>query len=50
MSGPSRWPRRLLWDYDRGARAYELLCLLLLLVLLAVPGGWWCDPMRDLLR
>ena len=37
--------RFLLWDYSRGSLAYDLLVALLVLVLLAVPGAWWGDPM-----
>jgi hypothetical protein len=37
--------RILLWDFERGALAYDLLCLFLALVLLAVPASWWSDPM-----
>ena len=41
----SRGARMLLWDFERGSLAYDLLCLFLLLLLLAVPGTWWGDPM-----
>ena len=37
--------RLLLWDYERGSLAYDLLCLLLFLVVFAVPPAWWGDPM-----
>lgn len=37
--------RRLLWDYERGSLAYDLLCLLLFLVVFTVPASWWRDPM-----
>jgi hypothetical protein len=37
--------RLLLWDYDRGSLAYDLLCLLVLLLLVLVPAAWWGDPM-----
>jgi hypothetical protein len=37
--------RLLLWDYERGSRAYDLLCLLMLLFLLLVPPAWLGDPM-----
>ena len=37
--------RFLLWDYSRGSLAYDLLVALLVLVLVAVPGAWWGDPM-----
>jgi hypothetical protein len=39
--------RLFLWDYPRASRAYVALCLLLLLVLLLVPGGFWGDPMGE---
>jgi len=37
--------RVLLWDFERGSLAYDLLCLFLLLLLLLVPAAWWGDPM-----
>lgn len=37
--------RVLLWDYDRGSRAFELACLVVALVLLLVPAAWWGDPL-----
>jgi hypothetical protein len=37
--------RLLLWDYNRGTLPYDLLVAVLLLVLLAVPPGWWGDPL-----
>jgi hypothetical protein len=37
--------RSLLWDFERGSLAYDLLCLFLALVLLLVPAAWWGDPM-----
>jgi hypothetical protein len=37
--------RFLLWDYSRGSLPYDLLVALLLLLLVAVPGAWWGDPM-----
>lgn len=37
--------RLLLWDYERGSRPYDLLCLLLFLVVFTVPPSWWGDPM-----
>jgi len=37
--------RFLLWDYSRGSLAYDLLVALLLLLLVAVPGAWWGDPL-----
>jgi len=36
--------RLLFWDYDRGSRAYELLCLLMLLFLALMPPGLLGDP------
>jgi hypothetical protein len=37
--------RLLLWDFERGSLAYDLLCLFLALLLLLVPAAWWGDPM-----
>jgi hypothetical protein len=37
--------RILLWDFERGSLAYDLLCLFLVLLLVAVPAAWWGDPM-----
>ena len=37
--------RFLLWDYGRGSVPYDVLVALLLLLLIAVPAGWWGDPM-----
>jgi hypothetical protein len=37
--------RFLLWDYGRGTLPYDVLVVLLLLLLIAVPAGWWGDPM-----
>ena len=37
--------RILLWDYERGSLAYDLLCVFLVLLLLLVPAAWWGDPM-----
>jgi hypothetical protein len=45
MSILSGLPRLLLWDYDRGSLAYEILCVVLLLILLLVPPAWLLDPM-----
>ena len=44
--GLSRRARLLLWDFTRGSLAYDLLCLLILVLLLLVPVAWWRDPMR----
>lgn len=45
--GLSARARVLLWDFPRASRAYAALCLLLFLVLLGVPGGFWGDPMGE---
>jgi hypothetical protein len=37
--------RLLLWDYERGSLAYDVLCLLVLLFLVLTPGSWLGDPM-----
>lgn len=37
--------RLLLWSYERGSLAYDLLCLVVLLFLLLVPRSWLADPM-----
>jgi hypothetical protein len=37
--------RILLWDFERGSLAYDLLILFLVLLLVAVPASWWADPM-----
>jgi hypothetical protein len=37
--------RFLLWDYDRGSLPFDLACLLVFLLLLLVPPGWWGDPL-----
>jgi hypothetical protein len=37
--------RFLLWEYERGSLAYDVAFVLVLLLLLAVPGGFWCDPL-----
>jgi hypothetical protein len=37
--------RALLWDFDRGSWPYDVLCLLLLAFLMAVPPAWLGDPM-----
>jgi hypothetical protein len=34
-----------LWDYSRESLAYDLALLVVLLVLLLVPGGFWGDPL-----
>jgi hypothetical protein len=40
--------RLLLWDHDRGSLAYDLLCVLVLLLLVLIPSGFWGDPMAGL--
>ncbi|MCM2254838.1 MAG: hypothetical protein NDJ94_04120 [Vicinamibacteria bacterium] len=45
MSALSARARLLLWDYDRGTLAYDLLCIALFLVLTLTPAGMWGDPM-----
>jgi hypothetical protein len=42
MSGVTRF---LIWDYERGSRAYDLLFLLVLIFLLLTPRAWLADPM-----
>ena len=37
--------RVLLWDFERGSRAYDLALLVVILLLLLVPGGEWGDPL-----
>jgi|WetSurSiteA1Bulk_404760.scaffolds.fasta_scaffold210696_2 hypothetical protein len=37
--------RLLLWDYQRGTLPHALMGLLLLLLILLVPGGFWGDPL-----
>jgi hypothetical protein len=38
--------RLLLWDYERGSYAYDLICLLILLFLFLTPVAWLGDPMQ----
>ena len=38
--------RLLLWDYERGGTAYDLLCLAMLVVVFLVPEAVWNDPLR----
>lgn len=40
--------RALLWDFERGSWPYDVLCLLLLALLLAMPPSWLGDPMAAL--
>jgi hypothetical protein len=37
--------RFMLWDYERGSLAYDLALLVVILLLLAVPPGFWGDPL-----
>jgi hypothetical protein len=37
--------RFLLWDYERGSLAYDVALMLVVLVLLTVPAGFWGDPL-----
>jgi hypothetical protein len=37
--------RFVLWDYERGSLAYDVAFVLVLLVLVLVPGGFWGDPL-----
>jgi hypothetical protein len=41
----SQAARILLWDYERGSRVYDVLCLVLFLILAFFPTAWWNDPM-----
>jgi hypothetical protein len=45
MTSLSSRARLLLWQYPRGSAAYDLVCLLLLLVLFLTPASFWADPM-----
>lgn len=45
MSALSARACLLLWDYERGSVPYDLLCLVLVLVVFALPASWWGDPM-----
>ena len=38
--------RLLLWDYARGSLAYDLALLLVILLVLLAPAGFWGDPLR----
>jgi hypothetical protein len=42
----SEFVRLLLWDYARGSLAYDLAFLIVVLLVLLVPGGFWGDPLR----
>lgn len=37
--------RLLLWDYARGSLAYDLAFVVVVLLVLLVPGGFWADPL-----
>jgi hypothetical protein len=37
--------RLLLWDYTRGSLAYDLAFVVVALLVLLVPGGFWDDPL-----
>jgi hypothetical protein len=37
--------RLLLWDYERGSLAYDMMCLALVLIVFGLPSAWWADPM-----
>jgi hypothetical protein len=38
--------RLLIWDYERGSLAYDLLIVLMALVVFLVPDAVWNDPLR----
>lgn len=37
--------RLLLWDYARGSLAYDVAVLLVVLLVLLAPAGFWGDPL-----
>ncbi len=37
--------RLLLWDYARGSLAYDVAFVVVVLLVLLVPGGFWGDPL-----
>jgi hypothetical protein len=37
--------RLLLWDHARGSVAYDVAFLVVVLVILLLPGGFWGDPL-----
>jgi len=37
--------RFVLWDYERGSLAYDLMWLAILAFVLLVPGHWLADPL-----
>jgi hypothetical protein len=44
-TGRSALVRLLLWDYARESLAYDLALLVVALLVLLVPGGFWGDPL-----
>jgi hypothetical protein len=42
------WGKLLLWDFERGSLAYDVVCLLLALFVLLVRSAWLGDPMGPL--
>jgi len=38
--------RLLLWEYERGSWAYDVVCVLIAVFLTLVPAAWLGDPMR----
>jgi hypothetical protein len=45
-AAPEAVARLLLWDYERGGTAYDVLCLAMLLVIFLVPDLVWNDPLQ----
>ena len=47
MTAPKLSPtfRVLLWDFERTSQAYDLAVLVVVLLVLLVPGGFWGDPL-----
>jgi len=37
--------RLLMWDHGRGSLAYDLAFVIVVLLVLLVPGGFWGDPL-----
>lgn len=37
--------RLILWDYGRGSLPYDAAFLVVALLVLLVPGGFWGDPL-----
>jgi hypothetical protein len=37
--------RLLLWDYARGSLAYDVAFVVVVVLVLLVPGGFWGDPL-----